>query len=491
MSRNGPSRACARGTNGQSLAEGIAESRCRIGLRTGLSLFLLVPLVLPAAVAFSPLASALRFAYPIYLLVIALLLLRRRPALYPAFIVASFAYAPFLRRVADQYAGFSPYSLILLAPYVALLPAVPALLRLCLKRPSFIRVPYLVFLLCTIYASLISYLDSEIVNAFFEASKWILPIALSAFILARYSKVAEMREAVVTALCIALPVLSLYGVYQFVFAPIWDVNWMVNTNNPTFGSAAPFSIRVFSMLNAPFSAAVFCAYAVVLLAGRGPVRLTAGLSTIPLLALSLVRTAWIPVGVGLLLHLLNARPRHRLAALAGSVLIVIIVVAGLNSSSVPVEARLAVEDRFDTFLGVQSGTDTSALTRLDVYGSFYKRLSESPLGEGFGVNSSTVNAQSGKEDTGALDSLILEAFLTFGVIGGSAFFAAFFSVASATLRVSPQRRAALVGEYGVVLGMILIMPLGASSTGEVGALAWIAIGILLAERAAELKLAES
>ena len=109
-----------------------------------------------------------------------------------------------------------------------------------------------------------------------------------------------------------LPILGLYGFYQYVDPPIWDRYWMTYTTIASIGQPEPFMVRVFSTMNAPAGYATFTAAALLLFGFRrarlGP---AAGGGAVDAGAAAVMyRTAWIALAVGLLLGLFHPRTRR-------------------------------------------------------------------------------------------------------------------------------------------------------------------------------------
>jgi hypothetical protein len=452
-----------------------------LGLVAGLTvgLALVVPYGLVAALG----GALVRTVYPAYILLIAAVVLTRRRPLYPAYILGVFAFSPFIRRLADYQAGFSLFNLILLAPYVGLLPTLPALLRRALGAGRVpLGWPFAIMLLCVIYGSFLAMFRLAFVPAIYEALRWLLPVALCAFILERPEQAGEMRRAVLMTLALVLPILTVYGIYQFIAAPLWDVVWLWNIENPTFGEGAPYKIRVWSMMNSPGTVAVFSAFAMLLLAGESVAGMALAATALPLLALTVIRTSWVALAVGLAVLLWKASATSRLGLAAGVAGLGFAMTVLLASHVLPPEITNLVTDRAATFSDL--GTDTSTYDRVQVYAAFYDRLSASPWGEGFGVNESTVTRKASTTAVTSIDSGFLETYLIYGVFVGTVYFVALIEVIRAcwrALAVLPQR---FSGHIALVCAAIAITPLGTIQIGEGGSLVWIAVGLLLASGAA-------
>ncbi len=422
-----------------------------------------------------------RTVYPAYIVCVAVFVITKHRPLYPAFMIAVFAFSPFLRRVADYQAGFSVFSLILLGPYVGLLPTVPALLRRAFGGRGALNWPFAVMLFCVIYAAFLAMFSLAFIAAAFEAMKWLLPTALAAFIMAEPAEASTVRRSVIQALCLIMPILTVYGIYQFLYAPLWDVYWMTNIDNTTFGVAEAYGIRVFSMMNSPGTAALFGSYAMILLAGEGVVAASIAAVSLPLLALTLLRSAWLALAVGLAALIVQASAGRRLILLAGAGAIGVAAASVFASPALPPEINNIVSDRLSTFSSL--ATDTSANDRVEVYRVFSDRLAANLMGEGFGANASTVSISEARHPLASIDSGLLETFLIYGIFGGTVYFAALTALLIEAARARAFQDGSLDGSFAVVIAMLAVLPLGTSHVGEIGMLVWVALGILLSSAA--------
>jgi len=435
-------------------------------------------LVLPFALISVLGGGLFRTTYPAYVLAVAALIISKHRPLYPIFVLATFAFSPFLRRVADYQAGFAVFNLILLGPYVGLAPTLPAMLTRALGGSRNLVWPFSVMLGCIVYAMFIALYHMALIAAAFEALRWLMPLAMAAFIMAEPTQAETVRRTVVMGLCMILPVLTIYGIEQFLNPPQWDIYWMWNVGNDTFGRPEAYKIRVFSMMNAPGPVAVYSAFAMILVAGDNLVALAIATTTLPLLGLTLLRTAWAGLGAGVLALVLRASGRRRLILLAGIGGIGFATTALLTSQVLPPEISNLVADRLSTLTALS--TDTSADARLDVYDQFFARLSESPWGEGYGADASTVSLTGTKKNLISIDSGLLEVYLVYGILGGTLYFIALGSIVFEAWRLLPRLGPKFDGSFAVVCAMLAILPLGPTQIGEAGIVVWTAVGTLFA-----------
>jgi hypothetical protein len=422
-------------------------------------------------------ASLARLLFPLYVLGFGLVLQKRCRPLYPAFCLAVFAFSPFLRRIADYHAGFSTFSPILLAPYIVSLPCVLPLLRQTLGSER--GWMFMAMLGCFAYACFMALFQNHVAQALYEPLRWVVPIGLCAFIMERPKLAHVTHRGAVRALAIIVLILSVYGVAQYYDPRPWDRMWMMNVHNPTFGQPLPFRVRVFSMMNSPASAANFVSTALLLLSGESGLALLVAIAGLPLVALTAIRSAWWSLAVGLVVTLVMAPWRHKVLLMT-FVLFSTLFASGLLASReiLPNELRYYINDRLYTVIDLD--TDRSADDRLTTYSQFYSRLADRPFGEGFGVNSSTIS-DFAKQNRPVLDSAIMESFLSFGLIGGFIYFLAIGGFLIAGYRACCAGGGRLAACLAAFCAMFAGMPLGTTQIGEVSIVAWMCMGLLLAE----------
>lgn len=442
---------------------------------------LIAPLLLPAVAIVAIGGGPIRFLYPAYALVVAAWYYWRQPAFYPAFVLAVFVFAPFLRRLADFDAGFTTLNWILVAPYAACAVSLHALLLVIGRRSTAGSLALMTLAACSVYAAFIALFQLRFMPVLYESLRWLMPVAVAAFIVWQAGRADALRRETITALAILVFLVSCYGLIQYAVLPAWDREWMIHVDNPTFGIAEPLQVRVFSTMNSPFSLAVFVACAVVLLANE---RLTASLPVavvaLPLLAVTLLRTAWIGLVVGIAVLFLMADGRRKLAMVIGALLLPLAVVMAFESRSIPAEVHATVAQRIESLL--QPRADFSASERLMVYDAFMERLADSPWGEGYGANDSVLTKASGRRSLVSIDSALLEIMLVHGVLVGTAYYAALLALLGQGWQNLRQGDARYRGFLAVVFASLVILPLGANHIGEAGILLWLSLGFLLVAR---------
>ncbi len=470
----------------------LVESRLTVPRRTGLSrraapavrpagtgvavptliLVALGALIVPYGLIMAS-ASLARLLFPVYALLVGAYVLYRRRGCYLSFCVGLLVFAPYLRRVADFHAGFQQTNPILIAPYVALLPCLPSLLRLILTPRAPMRSAFVVMTFMFCYAAMLAVAGGKLISAFYEPLGWLLPVAACAFVIEHPELQAEIRTSLRWTLILVLPIMTVYGVQQFLAPSDIDRFWMINVDNASFGKPAPYEVRVFSTMNSPGIAAVFTESAMLFLLGEGGLAGLVSLAALPLLALTLLRAAWFGFAAGLLLAvvLMPALRRVQLLALAAAAALGISLF--MSSPAVSPELQSYLLARWDSLFELKN--DTSANARLDTYALSIDRMADTPYGEGYGSNASTQQ----KNDVVSIDSGLLEALITYGIIGGITYLLALLSMLFAGFRACLTRGRQLVMCLGAIVSLIVCLPFGSHQTGESSFVGWIALGLLL------------
>jgi O-Antigen ligase len=385
-----------------------------------------------------------------------------------------FAFAPLARRVVDLSAGYDQTGLMLIGPLLAIVSPLPYL-RHYLEDNDATRpgvTPIFVVTGCVIYAAAISLFQGDWFNSASGILKWLSPLVY-ALALLRYADREEMVHSITSAFLIILPVTGLIGIVQYINPPDWDRYWMQFAPISSVGQPSPYEVRVFSSMNGPASFATFTAAGLLLacfLRSRWYLPLVAIPAAFALL-LSLYRTAWISLAVGVLFCLLFQSTRRRAAAILLGSLGAVVSAATLPPFAAVVSERLAT---------LSEGTaDSSAQERLEEYLTLWNQTDSNVFGTGF----TTVDV--GSAGAVATDGMIIGCWVAMGIVIGlfclSALARAGLNMVAAAWRDS-RREAIVVGAIGC--GALVQLPLANIASGELGFLFWTFAALALLERSA-------
>ncbi|CAN5456549.1 hypothetical protein BH10PSE12_BH10PSE12_29820 [soil metagenome] len=435
-------------------------------------------ILIMAAPAFTPAASMMRLVFPALAAVVgAYWFYRQDPAKYVGFCFWLFIVTPFVRRIVDYKVGFTEGSLLMLAPYAAAAIAFVSLPQFFTRRQIRGQVAFAAVFLAVFYGFLLALLNGRVNAGAFDMLRWAVPPAIAAYILVNDEHARAIGDEIRRCCLIALPVLSLYGLYQYVAPPQWDAIWMIGSKMNSIGVPLPYQIRIFSTLNSPGSFAYYLlAFLLFGLSGRGMLRfLSLGLGAAAL-AVTLVRSAWLALAAGLLLLLIIGTWRVRVA---------ILTVAGIAIFALPI-AYTVPQVGQNLSARLQSVTelsrDYSAADRSRGYTRMIADLQNNVMGSGLAVAGDYQSYQ-GEGARRVIDGAVIEIFLALGVFGGCIYSAGIAAVVVAVLIRRTDGESELVrASRAILLAMTLALASGTTTVGENGLLFWLAAGLSLAAK---------
>lgn len=382
--------------------------------------------------------------------------------------IVLFAFAPFIRRIVDNGAGYDEMGLMLLGPLLALVVPVVELRHVLNRRAAIdSRMgPLLLAGACIVYAGVLSVLQGKFNDAASGLIKWLTPILYAAVLVLRADR-DEILDAAVRTLFVVLPLTGLYGILQYVDPQAWDRYWMEMAPILSIGQPVPYGVRVFSTMNSPASFASFTAAGLLLVAflRSGWVSLLVAAPSSLALLLSLYRTAWLSMALALVFCLLFARTRLKAQMIA-----IALVVAGAVAVTIPPFSDV-IGDRLAT-LG-QGSQDGSFQERLTQYMTLWMLPDSSLVGNGFTVT------DVGSAGQMPIDGMIIACWLMMGIVGGILCLCGFgWAISSAVIQAFTERsrQAVLVG--AMAMGSLLQIPLANISAAEAGFLFWSFVVLL-------------
>jgi hypothetical protein len=381
--------------------------------------------------AFAPLAELL---YPVLALATALLLLWRKPGFYLGFMWWVWFLSPEVRRIIDYSTGYTETSLIILTPFlVSGVAIVPALLNVS-SLPRSLRFPFALLACALAYAYGVGVLTNSFFGATFDFLNWTVPVISGFYILTQPQHKELFRRVIITTFSWGLLVMGVYGVIQFVYVPPWDGYWMTQAllvdNLNSIGTPEPFLVRVFSTLNAPGPFAIVVMAGLLLLFNNGGVlRYFSLVAGVVGFGLSLVRSAWGGLVVGLIILSASLPLQRRLQLLGGLTVLTLLALPFVTLG--PVGEVLS--DRFDSFTNLQN--DTSFNERLALYRDLPFFIAGNLLGQGLGSTGVATGLNSQANAIQNLDSGIIAVLYSFGLLGSFYFVAGLAGLLWAAFRL--------------------------------------------------------
>jgi hypothetical protein len=396
----------------------------------------------------------------------------RAPGAYVSYSLWLWFLTPFVRRVLDMHHGWLPANPALLAaPAVALLSVLTIM-----RRPSELRgnlyAPYLLVFLAFFYGYVVGVINNGFIPASYALLTYVAPACFGLHLGLSWRRYPELAVALRRTFFIALPLLSLYGIYQFVSMPRWDALWMINADMRSIGSPLPFLARVFGTLNTPGPyAAVLCAGALMLLPQTGRLRFIAiGLAIVSLL-LARTRAMWVAFIIGLLMQQfgqpLRKMPRYVIT-------LVLVALVALPIASLPKFSAL-IAPRLATFTNLSK--DNSFIKRYNFSEQAAASIVETAEGNGLGATGGAVKLRA-MQGVVSLDNGFLEIFYVFGWPGGMLFFVGLAGILLQTLRFRETRSDPMANSLrSIAVSLGAILPIGEIFTGATGTLIWMAVGM--------------
>ena len=399
---------------------------------------------------------------------------------YLAFVLWTFMLTPFLRRIVDLHAGWAQLNLLMLAPYTTAAVCIWPLAKTMWARGFAYSSLFAIVLACAGYGLVVATVDGRLLSAGFDVLRWAVPPCLGLFIASDPDRQEAYRDVVLRTMSVALVVLSAYGIAQFILAPRWDTLWMIESKLLSIGFPKPFEIRVFGTMNSPASLAGYLMAGLLwIVPSRSVMRpVSIGLGLVALL-LTLVRTAWLGLAVGVVfLVLLGASARARLSIVVGVFCLPIVL---LGVAQIPTGADI-INTRLASLSEV--GNDTSFLDRSSEYSDFFNYvLPQAPLGSGFGTNGAYQGYVDSHSAAAIVDGAILEIGAALGVFAGGAYLLAILATSAIACWNSVRSRDTFLSSCGaIVAALTLSLIAGTVTIGEGGILFWLAAGFCLARQ---------
>ncbi|HTV74693.1 MAG TPA: O-antigen ligase family protein [Candidatus Acidoferrales bacterium] len=222
----------------------------------------------------------------------------------------------------------------------------------------------------------------------FGVAEFCLPVAMAMWFATRPEGVERAYERVAYFMLACAAVSSAYGIIQYISPPPWDVQWQLNTDASSFGEPLPFQIRVYSTLNSPGTFGSFLALVMImvlpLLRARKTWVTISLVLCVAALALSLVRSAWLALVLGIVVYALLTPLRVRLLATLAGFSILVVCAGMLAFALMPNDdARETLSDRFSTLFDLQD--DGSAADRRQSTEVAVEDGMANPFGAGVGT----------------------------------------------------------------------------------------------------------
>lgn len=439
-----------------------------------------IALVVPLLLCMAGLGPSLRVLSPAITTCAAGVLFFRRSPWYVGLCVWSFCSTPLIRRLIDAQAGWDPSNPALLSPYLACAFAGLTAVHLMAKAPRGPRhaAPFLLMLVCVAYGLVLAVLGDRTLSGLVDAMKWSAGPLVALHVLHNGEMRLAYRKVLAASLLFAVPLMSAYGIAQYVNPMPWDVEWMENAKSlglDSIGTPQPFDVRVFATMNSPGSFGALLAFGILIaFQSRLLVMLPVTILGAVALMLTQYRSVWMAtlIGVAYIVMLGSRRSYGRMVG----VFAVVAIALGLTALAPQMQDNIV--ERFQT-LGTLSA-DESGEDRLHQYVSFFSSgsgsSSDAIVGEGlasFGAFRSL-----DKKATTVTDSGIIEIFSVYGIVFGTIFLLCLGAIVAVVF--SSVRKPETDLYRGATIAFLCLIPFGSIFVGETGFCAWLLLGLAVA-----------
>lgn len=442
-----------------------------------------VMIIVPVLAILGGVAGILRYAYPLLTLVVSGFLYWRSKPMYVGLVLWMWFLTPFLGRMAQYQAGWTPADPVLVSPYLAAGISILTILREPRRLGGRYSVPYVCALVGVLYGSIIGFPRYPMIDVVRADLNWVVPIIFGFFILQHREYYAEFRKVIEKSFLYGLLITGAYGIWQFFNLPEWDRVWMLNAQLNSFGKAEDLGVRVFSTMNAPAIFAAIAACGLLLIFNqKGKLRLLAAAFGFLALILTMSRASWITLLAGFIFLATQVKRKQLLrlglASLACGVFL-------LGFTQIP-PVRDLVAQRFDTFS--DPSQDVSYAARVEGHEQALRVLSQEPFGEGIGSTDAEHNTEGDDDIIGPHDSTLLEFLYSLGWIG-SLIYAIGLGSLLLQLRGS-GKDPFVVSSKAIVFGLFAQCLLNSIMLGVLGFMVWTFASITLVQKEAADRRAE-
>ena len=331
------------------------------------------------------------------------------------YVVSVWVLNPELRRIVDWILGaYQPVTVISLSPLLCTLAmAIPVISNknpwsLSPRLTRAIKVLGIVFL----YGFLLGIVHNKTAGMYAGAN-YIAPFILLLYLI-HIRPMPETFDRWLRWISVLAVVVSIYGWIQYLVAPPWDTLWMIGSGMRSIGLPEPHKIRIFSTLNSPGPLGIFLTAALVPMVVRGKWRafgIPGVLVVASCLALTLVRSSWGEVVVGIIVYLFSTTGRSRVRSIV--VVGLAILIGAIVLPHLP--GAHAILARGQTVGNL--GQDTSFRARMQLIRTATPAILHNPIGVGMGgIGISTIlNGENAFAGLGSIDNGYLGIFATFGL----------------------------------------------------------------------------
>lgn len=409
-------------------------------------------------------------------------LIARSPVMYSSFCLWVWFLTPFVRRVFDYRHGWNPTNVVLLAPPLVAALSVYTISRHARELRGRLFAPYLLILGGLAYGYSVGLINAGLIPATYGLLTWLAPLVFGVHLALSWRHYLELGAAIRKTFAFALPLLALYGIYQFVRLPVWDSAWMINADLKSIGAPLPFVVRVFGTLNTPGPYAAFLLTGMLLLlTGKGVTRIPSIAVAFVALLLTRTRSSWIAFLIGVVVQQVS-QPVIRLPRRLVTLVVVVFLAAPLTA--IP-SFHSIIAKRLSTLESISS--DNSFIKRVQFSQEAANSIVQTALGNGLGTTGGAIKLERSPVGVRSLDNGFLEIFFVFGWPGGMMFAMGIVALLIQSFRFAEARRDPFASALrSAAVALVSILPIGDVFSGSTGTLLWAVVGLGIAAHAHHL-----
>ena len=307
---------------------------------------------------------------------------------YIVAVFGAYLYAPEVRRVFDWRSGFSAISIISILPLLLLVPAAYLAPKLLRSAGRDLAICVWLWIGAFAYGYAIAIASNNLIAGSYTLALFMLPPAFGIFLAAMGWPASLLYDRIANLLLTLAVPAAVYGIFQFIAPPPWDVAWILSANIDSIGQPHAFAFRPFGTLNAPGPFADCLAMVLILnfpkLDFRSRLRLFQFAVITAALVLTLVRSAWIAAVIGIVAYVLLSPGRGRnITILIGVALAIGLFAANVGTLLGSTGAADTLSTRFSSFSNFAA--DESFQVRVTYFGARLSEAIAEPLGQGLGL----------------------------------------------------------------------------------------------------------
>lgn len=414
--------------------------------------------------------------FPLSSFCVGVFLYFRSPHIYISFTLWMWFLGSFVRRLIDYQSGFLTPGPWNLAAYLVTIISVETLVKNIIRKKYACHLPFLLCFLSILYACLVGLAFNPITETVIIYNlNWIAPLSFSYFIFSNWQSYPLFIKTIQNTFSRGLAIMSIYGVFQFLFAPPWDRFFLekkqILSQATSFGTPNPYGMRIWGTMGSPHSFGIFLLASLLLLSYRKKHILSHIFAVIvgyTSLLLTKARTIWLAWLIGFLLLIFLRNKKNGLKLVASLISITLLI--GFLVSIGPL--REFIYPRLETLFSLSS--DVSLQSRIEGHRAIEQFAVSEIFGRGLGFSISEFGSSLGRND-----SAILPFLLTFGWLGSIPYLAGILLMFTEVSRSLTSLDIYASASFSIASAIFLQLGLLNIFASSVSIMFWFFLGVAL------------